>query len=486
MYRKLILGGPGAGKTTRLLEIMEEQFRLGLDPTEVAFVSFTRKAVREARERAADKFGFNKEDMQYFRTIHSMGFMEMGMRRERVFNKEHLRKVADMTGMKVSDRSELTPFQTHDGDKALFIENYARSTGKPYEEVWKYFGETISWQKFKLFASTIEKYKATFGLSDFTDMLEQYLKLGDPLPVRVAIIDESQDLNHLQWEVITKSFSNCERLYIAGDDDQAIYKWSGADVKRFLNLSVSDTEVLPKSYRLGADVFNYAGNVISSIRSRYPKRWDHADHASSVRLTRSFDGLDFSKGTWLLLARNKYLLEDYKDPLYKQGVPFTFLGTNSINPDDITAIRGYERLRKGEAVSGAIFKLVAERVGRPIPYINDKDLLDIRPLRLREPKIWHDQFTSMSLRRRMYYLSALRSGQKLNENPQVAIDTVHGVKGGQADNVVILTDISAKTWENYRFDRDDETRVFYVGITRCKHNLFVVLPKTIRYYPFKH
>ena len=485
MYRKLILGGPGSGKTTRLLEILDEQFQNGLSPVDVAFVSFTRKAVLEARDRASKKFGFEPEDMVYFRTIHSLGFKEMGLRRDRVLNKEHLVKLSEMTGLTFSARSEITPFQSNDGDKALFIENFARSTGKNYEDIWKYLGEYISYYKLKLFIETLKKYKSTLGLLDFTDMLELYVKQGTPIPVRTAIIDESQDLNYLQWKVVDKAFSEAEKVYIAGDDDQAIYKWSGADVNKFLHLQVNDTEVLPKSYRLGKAPFEYATGIISSVKDRYPKRWSHADHEGSVNFTRYIDKLDFTKGSWYLLARNKYLLKEYEDILYKQGVPHYFLGNKSIDSEDIQVIRSYEVLRNEGSISGKEFKKVLIRLGAKIHNIKDDVQYSKKNIKM-NMKIWHDQFTSMAFKKRMYYLTALKSKQKLvTENPKVVVDTIHAVKGGQSDNVVIMTDISNRTWENLRFDKDDETRVFYVGITRCKQNLFVVLPKSIRYYPFK-
>ena len=50
-------------------------------------------------------------------------------------------------------------------------------------------------------------------------------------PLEVLILDEAQDFTPLQWSVIYKMVDKVKRIYLAGDDDQGIYKWNGADPK---------------------------------------------------------------------------------------------------------------------------------------------------------------------------------------------------------------------------------------------------------------
>ncbi len=69
---RLILGGPGTGKTTRLLGLIEERLNEGYAPEEIAFVSFTKKSITEAVERASIKFNLDKNRFIYFRTLHSL------------------------------------------------------------------------------------------------------------------------------------------------------------------------------------------------------------------------------------------------------------------------------------------------------------------------------------------------------------------------------------------------------------------------------
>ena len=72
-----------------------------------------------------------------------------------------------------------------------------------------------------------------------------------------------------------------------------------------------------------------------------------------------------------------------------------------------------------------------------------------------------------------------RDGEELNQEPRILLSTIHGVKGGEADNVVLLTDLSKNTQSNYERYPDDENRLFYVGATRTKNHLHIVRPKDI-------
>jgi DNA helicase-2/ATP-dependent DNA helicase PcrA len=59
----------------------------------------------------------------------------------------------------------------------------------------------------------------------------------------------------------------------------------------------------------------------------------------------------------------------------------------------------------------------------------------------------------------------------------VKLSTIHGAKGGEADNVLLLTDLSSKFAGEYHNNPDAIHRLFYVGITRAKQNLHIVMPK---------
>ena len=53
----------------------------------------------------------------------------------------------------------------------------------------------------------------------------------------------------------------------------------------------------------------------------------------------------------------------------------------------------------------------------------------------------------------------------------------YAAKGGEATNVVLMTDLTQNTMKGYERNPDDENRLFYVGATRTKENLHIIEPK---------
>ena len=79
MFR--IFGPPGTGKTTTLLNMVDEALNGGTHPQQIAFLAFTRKAAHEARERAAFRFKLDMDsDLFYFRTLHSLSYKLLNIR----------------------------------------------------------------------------------------------------------------------------------------------------------------------------------------------------------------------------------------------------------------------------------------------------------------------------------------------------------------------------------------------------------------------
>ena len=96
---------------------------------------------------------------------------------------------------------------------------------------------------------------------------------------------------------------------------------------------------------------------------------------------------------------------------------------------------------------------------------------------------WYDVFEGISVKERSYIRAMLRRGEKITQEPRIRISTIHAAKGGEATNVILLTDISSRVFKSYQQNPDDESRVFYVGLTRAKENLFLIEPQTQKYYP---
>ena len=181
---------------------------------------------------------------------------------------------------------------------------------------------------------------------DFTDMLINYLKLNKVLPVKYALIDEAQDLTPLQWNIVDIAFRDCERIYIAGDDDQAIYDWCGGSADAFVNQTVDDGEYLQQSYRLNSHVLSEANKIVHRIRIREHKEVKPHVYTGNkqVHFHSSIESvpLDYSR-SYYFLSRNKLYLQIFKHWLMKSGYPFK-KGSVAF-PRQITSARDKARLR---------------------------------------------------------------------------------------------------------------------------------------------
>src|SRR3954464_13673202 len=93
---KLVLGGPGCGKTTRLLDIVAEEMRGGIPASSIAFVTFTKAAAEEAKEREGALFALDPTDLPWFRTIHSLAYARLGIGRDDVMDRRDWKEFGDI------------------------------------------------------------------------------------------------------------------------------------------------------------------------------------------------------------------------------------------------------------------------------------------------------------------------------------------------------------------------------------------------------
>lgn len=492
-HTTMVLGGPGCGKTTRLLNIVAEELERGVSPGQIAFVSFTKAAADEAAQRAALKFNLDaKRDMPYFRTIHSLAYNQLRVQRDQVMQGSDWVKFGHLIGEKISANASRdddgTIVSVNKGDRMVFLHDLSRATQRPMAEVLAEAPDDgITIWEMERFTGALAEYKQVNGKLDFTDMLLGYVAQQlPPVPVRVAVIDEAQDLTKAQWAVVDRAFSGVERLYIGGDDDQAIYRWSGADVERFLHQPHDAKIVLPLSHRLPEKIFAVGQEIASRIGERYEKPYAPAREGGEVHYHQRWLDVPFdTPGTWLVLARNGYMLKELEQIMQSLGWLYERRWGPSAEPDHVKAIYGWEAWRRGEMVKGDTAKHIAEALGR------EKDW-KVSPARKYEAKdfglsvermpLWHEALHEIPFHKRMYYISALRRGQKLNVEPRIRLETIHGVKGSEADHVALSQDMSARTYDSFEKDADSEHRVFYVGVTRAKQSLHVVSPQTSLHY----
>lgn len=499
MSTSILFGPPGTGKTHSLLQIVHVKLLEQLSPDQVCFISFTRKAANEAKYRACDKFHLQEEQLPWFSTLHSLAFRSIGLSRNSVMGLGDYKKLCDMLGLTITYKTIVddgTFASQTTGDRLFFAESMARARMMTLREYWEIApNEDIYFYQLEQLQVALSDYKKSCDKVDFIDIIHRFIDSGDSPPCAVLILDEAQDLSPLQWRMVEKLAKDIPECYIAGDDDQAIFRWAGADVDHLIKLPGTQ-EVLGKSFRVPRKVQELATTVVERIQNRVPKQWDARDADGKVEHVNSLDDIDMSSGTWLLLARNTYLLDNYIHYCMREGYIFDCPKEGLLKRDSFVSIRDWETLRGGGSVPASSIKLIYDlmtvRVGvahgfkGKVADIKDRHMIDMAELRskwgLVTDATWHVALDKMPAAEAQYFKAAQERGEKFSGTPRIRISSIHGAKGGEADNVILQTDMAQRTYAEMQENPDDEHRVWYVAITRTKENLFIISPQSGLFY----
>jgi ATP-dependent DNA helicase UvrD/PcrA len=495
METEIVLGPPGTGKTTYLLEQMEQELDRGIPPDRIGFVSFTRRAAQEAKDRAKAKFKLGEKDLPWVRTLHSLCFRALGLSSSEVLEGKKLKEFGDWAKIPISgfvsmDEGSVFGYQT--GDRILFIDNLARVRNIPLREQYNESYDGIPWVMVETMSKRLADFKKTHSLMDYTDMLSHFVETDWSARLEVLFVDEAQDLSWLQWQVVEHLAKGTRRVVVAGDDDQAIYRWAGAAVEHFIGLPGKVT-VLDHSWRVPLELQEVALRIRGRIRNRREKDWNPREGEGVLKRAANLEGagIDPNEDT-LILARNScFLRDDAARYLQQQGLIYEYKGHTSIRQDLIEAVRDWERLRRGEEImvlqAETIYKEMAAGVGysrgnKKLPAWEDREqLVTLQDLKeaggLLVDGVWHEVFKRATPKERQYIRLILRHGQRITRDPNIRISTIHGAKGAQADHVVILTDRAWRTFQDADKYPDDEARTWYVATTRAKQKMTIVYPQ---------
>jgi len=493
--KTIILGPPGTGKTTTLLNLVDQFLQQGIRPKQIGYFSFTKKAAKEAASRAAKKFNLDSDtDLKNFRTLHSLAFSELGMTKEKMMKSEDYREFGQKCGLPIKTAKYSDEDGTFNSDNEyLTIINTARVKRKDLLEYYDSRKNIIDIERSTLFllAEQLQKFKKEKGLKDFTDLLEDYIALKKNPNFKVLFIDEAQDLSLIQWEMVRTLWTNAEKTYIAGDDDQAIFKWAGADVDHFIALKeeVDNIKTLDQSYRIpGGPIHELSQRIISKVQNRFDKQYKPREEIGILKRYSDITQVDMKEGEWLVLSSANYFLDDAKDLCELQGWYYQYKGMNSVSLKLLLALNNWEHWRKGDLLTHLEIKNIYEYLGSNVleGFRKGKTLHPDAKYTLKEcqdqyglkiDKVWYDSFEGLDNITENYIRNMRANGEMINKNPRIKMSTIHGAKGGEADKVLLLQDITGAAIETFSHDPDELHRLFYTGATRAKRELHIVDPK---------
>ncbi|MFB6068986.1 MAG: UvrD-helicase domain-containing protein [Halobacterium sp.] len=561
-----LFGGPGSGKTTALLDHVEEI----LEDDDVAVrdilvVSYTRAAAAEVRERLAERLDVNPRSLRgNVATMHAKAYELLGLSRSDVVGEDDKEDFCEEYGIPFEDEyasgSRRTARSTTLGNKVIATSQWLQRTGR---DVADWYDVPFRWNDEEVRlppdiddnAQTGNKYTPTWPSSDdrhdipeairawraykgendlvgFADMLER-VKQRSLLPdVDYLVIDEFQDITNLQYDVYEEWRPHMERVLIAGDDDQVVYAWQGADPALLLNTKVTDDVVLPNSYRLPSEVLQVVQQEISHIDTRQEKDLEPRKEGGSVEAIDSPSMLDLVRNvrrtvestddeTVMVLFRARYQLFDFVDEFIGEGIPFKALTDQRMWTDRLQQyISAVEALENDEDVDGLEARRLMDmlqdsafgtrersdlREAIDEAQGEDTDLTDLTFsadfIRDFVPFVPGPSAAADMLRKVTRYqrrsIDAYFQGEYRGMDPdRVRVGTIHSAKGREADHVFLATDLTEKVVEQMAATADpedvpegveftsktspvplltdNERRVFYVGMSRARERLVML------------
>lgn len=369
-------------------------------------------------------------------------------------------------------------------DRLLQLNHLGRHRGLKLRETLRDAPLELDFKYAAWFTSAYRDWKLATGKRDYTDLLTTYLGSGDPLDLEVIFIDEAQDLSWLQWQVVHKLGANCQRMYMCGDPDQAIFVWAGASSSLFDLEPATETRSLPHSYRVPRIVHGMADKIIRRIKVRYQKEYTCRDEEGEYKPITRLDPLYLNDKSTLVLYRNMHRGQALGSQLEDIGIPFTGANSTLSNPDTIQVLTGVSKILRHEPITAVEAKSM---IAHANPNILTEQAKDVRSGDVSATTLFKDPtiFARVELSKTMPKLQRLayvqrcvaRYGLDKVLNPTISLLSIHQSKGREADSVIVDLELARRTYEGYMKEPDEEQRVFYVAVTRARNKLFTIMPE---------
>ncbi len=565
-----LFGGPGSGKTTALLDRVEGLLEQdGVDVRDILVVSYTRAAAAEVRERLAERLDTTPRHLQgNVCTMHAKAYELLNLSRGDVVGEDEKEEFCDDYGLEFEDEysgaGRRTARSTTLGNKVIatsqWLQRTDREVGDWYDVPFKWDDEEVrlppeiddnaqegnkytpTWPSDDDRVSVPEAirgwrgYKGEHDVVGFADMLERVHQRSLLPNVDYLVIDEFQDITTLQYAVYEEWRPHMEQCLIAGDDDQVVYAWQGADPDLLLDTRVDDDEVLPNSYRLPSEILDVVNREVRHIDKRQEKDLEPRKEGGVVEAIDSPSVLDLVRNvrrtiqdtdddTVMVLFRARYQMFQFIDQFITEGIPFSCLTDQRMWTDRLTDyVHAIEKVDRDEALTALEARRLADILQESafgtadreelydfldeieetsdeddlaeIP-VSPEDVADRVPF-MPKPSSAADmarKITSFQRKSLKAYFPGDYDGMAPD---RVRLGTIHSAKGREADHVFVGTDLTEKVVEQMaahaeqrgietdaveEFTKttdpvplltDNERRVFYVGMSRARERLVLM------------
>ena len=317
----LCTAGAGSGKTRVLTERISRLLYQGLaKPEEVLAVTFSRKATEELRERIAGRIGHETAEKIPVSTFHALGlslcrefctkigrsrhltvwderacFSEMSSAWEEIVaglpeeerlrvEEKHKKNSPVRSLLKAIDKHKRTPADLDDVVGTLKDQGEDRF----------------------LYASAIYQYeesKRTCNALDYDDLIWHAARLliydatvREKVQSRWAfvLVDEYQDTSRIQALMMQQIAGLHRNIFVVGDDDQAIYRWRGAEPTNLIDFEADwpGAQIYPlgRNYRSTPNIVDWAArSIVVNLDRRAKRIWSEAQPGPEVTVTPARD-----------------------------------------------------------------------------------------------------------------------------------------------------------------------------------------------------
>lgn len=358
-----VIAGAGSGKTRalsrRFAYLVNE---IGILPENILCVTFTNKSANEMRQRIHNLTGDN--DTAYINTFH--GFCVSVLQEDshaaqypksflvldnsdidamlNIVYEERGLTLRNMTFGKARDMIEMRKLYDKPEYYLDLINMSLETLQKKYLEAEK--------PSDIIFYGYLYQEKKCFGL-DYNDLIKFTLYIFEKdTDIRMKwqqrleyiMIDEFQDIDSLQYELMTVLCGYHKNLFVVGDPDQTIYTWRGADVKYLLDFDKAfddvKTVMMMRNYRSTPQILAVANSLIAKNGRRIEKNlipvlsdgepvWCHhganaaaeADWIAAKIKELQQGGIPFRDIT--VLYRAHYVTRNIETAFLKEQIPYT-------------------------------------------------------------------------------------------------------------------------------------------------------------------
>ena len=279
----LVLAGPGSGKTRVITYRIANLIESGVRPYNICAITFTNKAAEEMRQRA---ISLGTSAGTQISTFHSLcvrilrqystqagikpGFTVYDDSDQSKCVKEAIKK-CDLDTSSFTPSKMLNAISTLKNKlvdpESFKTESYDFFSSK-LSEVYTNYQKLLSERNALDFDDLL--MKVAFLLRDCTQVREELNNR-----YRYLLIDEYQDTNHAQYTIAKYLASAHNNICAAGDPDQSIYRWRGADIRNILAFETDYPNAmvvkLEENFRSGAAILKKADNLIAYNKNRKVK-----------------------------------------------------------------------------------------------------------------------------------------------------------------------------------------------------------------------